>query len=78
MILSGEVKIVSDSWDETIRIGNEDLIYALREYARSDGGGTDTVDRSRTLGNVITVIPHCSMYAYLQMENALLMKQKNL
>ena len=76
MILSGKVKIVSDSWDETIRIGNEDLIYVLREYARSDGGGTDIVDESKTLGNVITVIPNCSMYAYFTDEECTLDEAK--
>lgn len=75
MILSGEVKIVSDSWDETIQIGSEDLVYALREYARTVSG-TDIVDKSRTLGNVITVIPNCSMYAYFTEEECTLDEAK--
>lgn len=75
MILSGKVKIVSDSWDETIQIGDEDLVYALREYARTVSG-TDIVDKSRTLGNVITVIPNCSMYAYFTDEECTLDEAK--
>ena len=75
MILSGEVKIVSDSWDETIQIGDKDLVYALREYARTVSG-TDIVDKSRTLGNVITVIPNCSMYAYFTDEECTLDEAK--
>ena len=75
MIFSGKVKIVSDSWDETIQIGDEDLVYALREYARTVSG-TDIVDKSRTLGSVITVIPNCSMYAYFTDEECTLDEAK--